>query len=902
MTEGTGGLTMTPPGDYVENSVGVPLPGVRVRLGEQDELMVAGPYVARYLPEEAAPGDLTVERPVADDVWIGTGDLFRELPGGHLQIVDRIKDIYKNNRGQTIAPRKVEARFEGVPGITRTFLAGDGRAFNALLIVPDTADPVLAKLSDQDRHDYFQRLIAQANLDLAPYERVVNFALLDRDFSPDHDELTAKGSYRRKQIATNFAAVIDGLYRSDRRTLRWRDRAIVVPHWVLRDLGVLEEAIQAAPDGLVDTQRGLRLHLAPGRAPDWLVVGDLEYRLAQPEAPVDLGLFARQPLLWLGNPALAAFLPGKDGWDHVIDSPLDQVTLPDRDEATVAVATSPIQHDPRLQQLDDLCRRALFGPPDVALAALADVEARLPQVPPHEARLLRRRLEALANHPVEAIRCRAYVILILDQPEPEYDRYFPAFLHSGKTFLSRESILEIARSRFESRRLQSLRRRLHLYRTRLAWPASPTVRRRFVDLLHLLADFARFNIDYYLTVRRELACWIVFDRDPELAEIALQLLLDLGAWYEEYQSTTVTARPDWAGKLSFQEGMAPAEIARIADVLTDTTFLQGSVALAFGETLDPAEIPAAGVWVSRTYALPQPSHYRVSINTTGGSHYDLLVILRDDLHDLEVMRTFFWVIALRAYPVGIPVMPRFGCLRPDLGAVSLAFSNDLNVWERVRLHAAAGASRPLDRSGWRKLLVAGMATVLTAWLHSDRRIIPGMVTPSNVIVPDPSWRQDRVVISLGGWKPYTGPLSLIRPLLKNFLRLPASHFPGCAPLLDDRWVLEAVAEALGQGPAREFLTELSADLAREGLPEAGPGFPEHVREFAAQLAATFRAPLALENAIDRYHEWRSVNPGASAVASLDQIEALSRLFHLDDLGEPTRLALFTAHLLRAPWP
>ena len=203
--------------------------------------------------------------------------------------------------------------------------------------------------------------------------------------------------------------------------------------------------------------------------------------------------------------------------------------------------------------------------------------------------------------------------------------------------------------------------------------------------------------------------------------------------------------------------MTAAEIARLEHVLTGTAFLPGSVALAFSETLDPAEIPPGGVWVSRTYAMPQPSHYRVSINTTGGSHYDLLLILRDDLDDLEVMRTFFWVIALRAFPVGTPVVPRFGCLRPDLGAVSLAFANDLSVWERIRLHAAGDASRPLERSGWRKLLVAGMATVLTAWLHSDRRIVPGMVTPSNVIVPDPDWRQDRLVISLGGWKPYTGP-------------------------------------------------------------------------------------------------------------------------------------------------
>jgi GNAT superfamily N-acetyltransferase len=214
------------------------------------------------------------------------------------------------------------------------------------------------------------------------------------------------------------------------------------------------------------------------------------------------------------------------------------------------------------------------------------------------------------------------------------------------------------------------------------------------------------------------------------------------------------------------------------------------------------------------------------------------------------------------------------------------------VWDRIRLHAAGDASRPLDRAGWRKLLVAGMATVLTAWLHSDRRIIPGMVTPSNVVVPDPDWRQDRLVISLGGWKPYTGPLSLVRPLLKNFLRLPASHFPGCGPLLDDAWVLEAIAEALGQTPAHAFLMELAADLAREDLAEAGPGFAAQVAAFAATLAAGYRVSLGLESAVERFRDWRAANPGAASGASIDQIEALARLYHLDDLGEPMRFALF----------
>ncbi len=95
MTEGTGGLTMTPPDQYVENSVGIPLPGVKVRFAEQGELQIAGPYIARYLPDEADPGSLAVEDPGLGRLLARHRDLFRQNrrrpPGdrrpdqGHLQ-------------------------------------------------------------------------------------------------------------------------------------------------------------------------------------------------------------------------------------------------------------------------------------------------------------------------------------------------------------------------------------------------------------------------------------------------------------------------------------------------------------------------------------------------------------------------------------------------------------------------------------------------------------------------------------------------------------------------------------------------------------------------------------------------------------------------------------------------
>lgn len=170
--------TMTPPGDYRDDSVGRPLPGVRVRFGEENELGDLRPHVASYLDGEGRPGDGAGCAPATSSA--ATIPLTATSKG----TIDRLKDIYKNARGQTVAPRRVEQKFTGVPGIRRVFLVGDHRTDNVLLIVPLNGDPVLqGDAQGEDARAYFGRIVHAANADLLSYERVVNFAVLDRDFA-----------------------------------------------------------------------------------------------------------------------------------------------------------------------------------------------------------------------------------------------------------------------------------------------------------------------------------------------------------------------------------------------------------------------------------------------------------------------------------------------------------------------------------------------------------------------------------------------------------------------------------------------------------------------------------------------------------------------------------------------
>jgi long-chain acyl-CoA synthetase len=889
MTEATGGITMTPPGEYEDDSVGIPLPGITARISPEGELQIRGPYVARYLDEPEG------ENP---EGWLATGDIFQRRESGHYEIVDRIKDIYKNSKGQTVAPAAVERCLADVPGIRRTFLVGDGRDYNVLLIVPDRTDPVLsAAASEEEVDEYFRQVITTANKELAPYERVVNFALLPRDFEAERGELTAKGTLRRKVIEEHFAETIEGLYRKSFVELDHRGLRVRIPRWFFRDLGVLETAVVLQGDGLFNRQSHRFLRLAPRSEEDGVEIGDLVYR--QTGDVVDLGLFAHQPMLWAANPSLIAFCPCKEGWDLPLGGVSPQVLIPRRGECEHAPAqtVTPMGlRSPVLLRVNELAQSALFADAAEALASVHALGEQLREADRRIGRLIRRRLEALARHPVLEVRCLAYQTLLLDESSPDYGQVFPSFVLSGLPFLSAQSIDAIAKARVEPHRLESLRRRMRHYRTELSWPATPQVQALFDDVFTLLEDFARAHPEFYAPVRAELVSWMLHEADPELARRAAGHLERLAAWFERHlEEPGEDLEPGrWAGKLAFQERMTEPEIARMEGALVGTTFLKESLLLAFdGARLDLDDIPPEGIWISRVYSLQAHRLYRVSVNTRSGDHYDLLVVLRRGMDDAGVRQTIWWMIALFGQTLGAPVVPRYACARPALGAFSMVYVSDLTVWERIRELGAARGSEPSPGStSWRNLLVRALYAFFTGWWHSDRRIIPGAVAPTNVAVPGPDYRTDVMVLSLAGWLPYSGPLSLVLPMYRGFFRQTVSHYPGTRQDLDVGWIFDACVEALGVSAAQEFLWSLRDELA--GLPTAEPRdelLPVLERHLAA-LTREYHVPLAVRCAVDRYRVWEASNALATAEARQQLLADLHRLYDLERLGVTARYTLY----------
>ncbi|RJK97238.1 AMP-dependent synthetase/ligase [Vallicoccus soli] len=222
LTETSAAIFANRPGAFRFGTVGRPLPGMEMRLGEDGELQVRGPAVMRgyhHREEETAQ--------VLDaDGWLRTGDIAELDPDGFLRITDRKKDLIKTSNGKYVAPQAVEIRLKALcPYLSQVVVHGDGRTFCSALLTLD-ADEIRgwAKANGKDGASYeeltrdpqvqamLSAAVDQLNASVARHEQVRRFAVLPRDLDVEHGELTPSMKVKRRFVEREFRPTLDAFY------------------------------------------------------------------------------------------------------------------------------------------------------------------------------------------------------------------------------------------------------------------------------------------------------------------------------------------------------------------------------------------------------------------------------------------------------------------------------------------------------------------------------------------------------------------------------------------------------------------------------------------------------------------------------------------------------------------
>jgi hypothetical protein len=506
---------------------------------------------------------------------------------------------------------------------------------------------------------------------------------------------------------------------------------------------------------------------------------------------------------------------------------------------------------------------------------------------------MRLRMEALAFHPEEKIRTLAYRTILLNAPDPEQIPNMPVFIESGLSFLNEESIREIAASNFGKHRLDALKQRLYWYRTHMSWPASEKNQQQFGSVLEMLFNFASMHHEFYVSVRAELSRWILHKKDPYLSKKAEEYFNRLAEVFEHSMNEKLKSYPveTWQRKIIFEYGMQAAETERILHIFQSTTFLQESLILAFNEQeFDLKDVPSNGIWVLRLQAYKEFRHYRLSITTRSGKHYDLHMVLSENPDFRPKPDTFYWLASLAGFPYGPAVGPQLGSSRPNLGILSTQYIGGLTAWDKIRQYAEIHKSGGLiPANSWKKVFTKAFTVIIRAWHHSGSQIVPGIISPNNVAVPEMDFIESAVIISLTGWTTYKNTISLVGPILQDFYCKTAGLYPWCSKQLNVNWIFDACIEALGREEAVAFLETLRKDLHKQPVFYFDKGnILKDLEKYMDSDLKRFYLPLPLYSAIDQYSEWYRMNPLTTSAAKEQTIFELLELYKLQGQKEMVR--------------
>ncbi len=201
-------------------SIGKLLPGIRARLTEDGELQVKTPCIFEgYYKDEAATRSV-----LSEDGWFSTGDIAETDDEGYWYITGRKKELIVSSNGKKIYPARIENLFKMEPVVSQVLLVGDKKPYVTALLTLNMTNLHRLKGMENAGHEPAEAMqaepvakavrdaVSRVNGQLAEFERIRRFRVLDRDFSIEQGELTPTMKIRRARVLENHRELVSQLY------------------------------------------------------------------------------------------------------------------------------------------------------------------------------------------------------------------------------------------------------------------------------------------------------------------------------------------------------------------------------------------------------------------------------------------------------------------------------------------------------------------------------------------------------------------------------------------------------------------------------------------------------------------------------------------------------------------
>ena len=904
MTEATGGITMTPVGKYKPNSLGKALPGIEIKLGEDGEILVKGPYVM------LGYYDIQNSETFIEDGWLPTGDIMKMDEDGFIQIIDRKKEIYKNIKGETVAPQKIENLFRDFENVKQVFLVGDHRAFNTVLIFPNYEDKnsQLHEMDEKYKLEYFSSLIVTVNKFLAPFERILDFRLIDRPFDDKHEELTPKHTYKRKVIEKNFSELIESMYVKNETSIYLGNTEVKIPNWFLREKGCLSRDIVANGNGISIPKLNLSLQLKRTDTENVFRIGSFNYMVNSHS--IDLQKFLIDPLLWLGNKGFTDFTG-----DSIIQW---HRRLKESLRISFHSVSGKIKlSEDELNQFKKIFSSSEFSLEGIHLAyaillsdsstlsdrALDFFNSILDDPKNNNYRIVFNLLSRPNITSDKKIKRKQFVIIIKRADDRKFAELFSVFINDDKELLNTELAQEIAVNSKGEKRLDFIEH----FITKEAQTLTDEDSIKNSNLHHFFELVTAYGVTHpqlFRRVRRFLMRFTFISEITELKMMSEKSLETLNTGFREWlgpnQRIAVDIETgdeyDWEDVLIFEEGIDAEDRLRIKNAIMKTAVLREAVFM-FSNSLQLRldDILPGGIWISLLDSRSDKSIYRITVQTRLRGAFDLTLHLNQKFPPAKVKEEIKWLILAGANTHGERLLPHFG-----------GYWEEYDLWTEAfvpRDSVAKYLQRLFEL--WPNFVWNSSVAYTNFWSITNYKIQLENPMPENITVPTHDYQTGTLLYSVSKKIESSSAKNFFVTFYQLFVKSTLDRYTFLDKKSIWNYMFSGFTECVGEEKSIEIIQKLIDEVkADNSLPEQKE-ILFRAEDFIKSVKNEGFIPRSLFFAIKRFLRWSKVNPDADQTAQAEMLYELYetyQLFELEKEFKHTRTFFFLQTAFRNSSP
>ncbi len=896
MTEATGGITMTPPFEYRENSLGKALPGIEIKLDEDGEILIRGPYVMiNYYGQEP-------EETFDDDGWLATGDIMRMDKDGFIEIIDRKKEIYKNVKGETIAPQKIENLFRDFEFVKQVFLVGDHRPFNSVLIFPDleSESSPLINMDEQQRQEYFSSIIVTVNNFLAPFERILDFRLIDRAFSDSHRELTPKGTYKRRIIEKNFDLIINSMYKKDHLSLPLGKHEVKIPNWFLREKGALSRDVILADDMLsIPKVKSSLIIKILNKEQNVFQIGSYSYLINSKQ--IDLQDILTNPFYFLGNVQLVEFAgPGIFRWFRKSEAEKDIEFI----ERIVPVSPG--------KELADYFAGILESG-EISISALHYAAVLL------QSELINENEESIkyfnnilkdtgSNHYKLAVEIsfrpkllnnisaqrKMFSAALQTLRKDNFLKLLDLYTRLDSRFLNDEIITEI---NYVSRGGDNLKEIELVLQNQIESAALQTdlSETAIPQLFKLLVSYGISHPLSFERIRRTFLLQELYGIRNDIRDIAQKSRLDIRrqftAWLGEVQRVAIDPETGeeyrWDEVLIFDQEISDSDQVVLKKAITENQIIREAIFLFSGGVLVSLNnILPSGIWISNYSMNENRSVFRVTVQTRFQGGFDIAIHLNKNTSAEEIEEEIKWKVIAGTEINDEKLAAKFGGLWEKYNLWTEEFIGDESIERFIRREYKRNDEATFEklRNLWKFFVWNATAAYIKFWRLSGMKMELADITPDGIIVSSHDYQTGCIITSFYKRKKTDSILNMIMNFYESFVNNTEERYPLIKKASVWNAIFSGIIEAEGSENGISLINKFRAELENSEI-HGKDEIIKRIKSFLRNVRDHGYLPKQLYFAVKRFHRWYQLNKDASLAAQAEMIYELYETYHLFHLEE-----------------